>query len=339
MSIPVSNSLASPENYMDLTGLKSIGAGEDKDAAIKKIAKQFESMFVQMMLKNMRSANAVFEEDSLFNSNETDFYRDMHDNQLALTMAHGRGLGIAEALYRQMSRVHGGKSVPPSEVPAQSMQTSFAIKPHVTGLQVQEKLQPQVRIVEPETVVTEPTAKTTEVDVKNTTDRVSIANDEREFIEKTFPYAVQAARKIGVDPKVLVAQSALETGWGRQVLADHNGQSSHNLFNIKTGSGWDGEKVRVESLEFRANRPMLEASEFRSYANMAESFSDYSDFILRSQRYSKAVENAADPEVFIQQLHEAGYATDPEYTNKVIAVMQRVSKVVDDSATVSPSRS
>ncbi|WNO07965.1 flagellar assembly peptidoglycan hydrolase FlgJ [Teredinibacter sp. KSP-S5-2] len=338
MSIPVSNNLASPENYMDLTGLKSIGKGEDSDAAIKKIAKQFESMFVQMMLKNMRSANAVFEEDSLFNSNESDFYRDMHDNQLALTMAHGRGLGIAEALYRQMSRVHGGKSVPITEVPAQSMQASFVAKPDVSELQAQKHIQPQVKTTEHEAAA-EPTIKATEVNAKNTADRISIANDEREFIEKTFPYAVEAARKIGVDPKVLVAQSALETGWGRQVLAGDNGQSSHNLFNIKTGSGWDGDKVRIESLEFRANRPMLEASEFRSYADMAESFSDYSDFILRSQRYSKAVENAADPEAFIQQLHEAGYATDPEYTNKVIAVMQRVSKVVDDSATVSPSRS
>ena len=143
-----------------------------------------------------------------------------------------------------------------------------------------------------------------------------------EFVRDIWPHAVDAAQQLGVDPKVLVAQSALETGWGSKLPHRADGRSSFNLFGIKAGSDWGGERTVVSTLEFEGDRFVAEKSAFRMYASVADAMSDYVDFIKGRARYADVLKNAADPEKYSRALQRAGYATDPVYADKILRVMQ-----------------
>ena len=139
-----------------------------------------------------------------------------------------------------------------------------------------------------------------------------------------MPFAEEAGNELGVDPKMLIAQAALETGWGKYLLNHPNGSSSFNLFNIKAGSNWHGETVSKEVVEYRGGITMQQKSQFRAYNSFQDSFADYVNFIKQNSRYSQALEQSHIPEKYMQALHQAGYATDPAYSKKVTHVYQRM---------------
>lgn len=267
--------------YTNIHGLQQLGKNGDKEEALKKVAQQFESMFINMMLKNMRQANAVFEEDSLFQSEEGNFYRDMHDHQLSLTLAHKQGIGIAEVLYRQFSRSYGNEA----------------------GSALSQQLAPQKA------------------------ERVAIADSPKSFIDKVMPYVKKAAATLGVEAEMLAAQAALETGWGKQMLANDEGEASNNLFNIKRDASWQGDSVSVNSLEERDGVFAPEKSEFKSYSDLAESVNDYVDLIKNKTHYKDAVQAAGDSFEFIKQLQQAGYATDSSYADKIFSVYKQIKQL------------
>ena len=133
-----------------------------------------------------------------------------------------------------------------------------------------------------------------------------------------MPLAEKAAGMLGVSPSVLLAQAALETGWGKFVTRDTaSGKSSFNLFNIKADSRWQGDAVQVQTLEYRGGVPEKEQARFRAYEDYADSFNDYVEFLQTNPRYQQALEQAEDPGRFVRELHAAGYATDPEYATKI----------------------
>jgi flagellar protein FlgJ len=144
-----------------------------------------------------------------------------------------------------------------------------------------------------------------------------------EFVETLMPYAEQAADELEVAPQVLIAQAALETGWGQHVQKLPNGKSSYNLFNIKADSRWNGDSLKVKTLEYRDGIAQQERASFRAYDSYAESFRDYVDFIKTNPRYEMALDTVADPEGYVKGLQDAGYATDPHYADKVINIYQR----------------
>ena len=146
-----------------------------------------------------------------------------------------------------------------------------------------------------------------------------------EFIQTMRPHAERAAREIGVDPDLLIAQAALETGWGKRVIKNSDGTNSHNLFGIKASRAWDGDSVNVGSLEYRNGVAKKEVSAFRSYSSFTESFNDYVDFIKNQSRYDNAVDQAGNRKEYIKGLQTAGYATDPNYANKVMDILERKS--------------
>jgi len=152
----------------------------------------------------------------------------------------------------------------------------------------------------------------------------------KDFVEKLWPLAQTAAEKLGTRPEVLVAQSALETGWGKFISKDANGQTSNNLFNIKAGKDWEGKRVSIETVEFRNGRAVKEQADFRAYDSLEDSLDDYVSFLQTSPRYEKALEHAENPEVFIQLLHKAGYATDPNYSDKVTNIINRESSLFNN---------
>ncbi|MFL0809608.1 MAG: flagellar assembly peptidoglycan hydrolase FlgJ [Agarilytica sp.] len=296
--------------YTNLQGLQSIKNIGERDEALKKVSQQFESLFVNMMMKSMRAANAVFEKDNPFTSEEGNFYRDMLDQQRALSLSHGRGLGIADAMYRQLKRDY-------SDSPSASSNSQ--------GSKGFEDVSSSRKISK--------SFPATSRSVSNSAEDRSpgFDGDPKRFVDELIPIAKKAADAIGVDHLLLIAQSALETGWGKHILDDGKGGSSHNLFNIKANSPAREPSAWQETLEFVGGVFQKEKAAFKVYENLTQSFKDYVELVNGSERYQTAKSNAHDAQRYMLALQNAGYATDPKYSDKVMSVYQRVSEIADTS--------
>lgn len=141
----------------------------------------------------------------------------------------------------------------------------------------------------------------------------------RDFVRELWPHAKKAADELGVSPKVLVAQAALETGWGQHAMCRADGAHSNNLFGIKSGGGWQGDSVSADSNEFEDGRMVSRRSDFRAYDSLADGMHGYVDFLRQNPRYRAALASHDDAS-FVRGLQAAGYATDPAYADKVLQV-------------------
>lgn len=302
--------LPTTDVYTDVQGLQNLKAESNQDVALKKIAQQFESLFLHEMLKTMRKANESFEEGSLFNGKDTQFFRDMYDQQLSLSLAQ-KGTGLAQVIYEQLSRqyVNDGKdnAVTPTQALPVPQRKTFIPAPVSS---VREAEAPVIESAEPMTSANE----------NNTA-----FGSAREFIDAVLPHARAAAGALGLNPLFLAAQAALETGWGKYVIRDGAGESTHNFFNIKADRAWQGEKAEVSTLEYRSGFPVREQAQFRKYGDIAESFADYVQFLQNNPRYQDALAVAGNDRDFAFGLQNAGYATDPAYADKILAIVQRLS--------------
>lgn len=281
--------------YTDFQGLTDLKreARRESSSALREVAEQFEAMFLRMLLKNMREASLG---DGLFDSDQTRFYQDMFDQQLSIHLARGRGLGIADMLERQL----GGKGLPPAgrseadkAVPASGLEPG--------ALPVRHEPLPSASESAPEP---SPTFESRE-----------------DFVRTLWPHAERVGRELGVKPEVLLAQAALETGWGRHVITAPDGRSSHNLFNIKADGRWNGERMMVSTLEYQDGVAVRQRASFRAYGSYAESFTDYADFLRSNPRYREALRQAGNAEAFVNELQRAGYATDPKYAEKISMIL------------------
>jgi flagellar protein FlgJ len=141
-----------------------------------------------------------------------------------------------------------------------------------------------------------------------------------EFVRNLLPIAEQTAEKIGLDPRAMVAQAAVETGWGQYLIHNGDGQNSHNLFGVKASRGWDGDKNYIDTLEFKNGEAHRTKAPFRAYESFADSMNDYIDFLQSSPRYQQALKQTDDPKQYFDELQRSGYATDPAYADKVMSV-------------------
>jgi flagellar protein FlgJ len=275
--------------YTELNGLSKLklAAKNASPEALEEVANQFEAFFLKMMLKQMRDANLS---DGVFDSNQSRFYQDMMDQQMALNLSDKRVFGIADSIVKQLGNTDKNDD--------KSMELKAL----------------------PERVNFQRTMLKLSTDIQTRENNFETPED---FINAMRPYAEDAAGKLGVPANVLLAQSALETGWGNKVIQHGNGKSSHNLFGIKADSRWDGLRVNVSSLEYVDGKAKREFSNFKVYESYKESFDDYVDFIKSNNRYRSALKNNDNGEGYIKALQEAGYATDPQYANKVIDIVQR----------------
>ncbi len=290
-----------PFLYSDFRQLADLRlkARQERQAALKQTAEQFEALFMQMVLKQMRQTTPG---DPLLESDRSRFYRDLYDRQLALHLANRGGIGIAEMIVRQLSRPQ----------PAA-----------VTGRELSDYRRHPVPS-SPSGTEAEPAANATGTDPGRPlppTPATRFENPEQ-FLRILLPEARRAAAKIGVDPKLLLAQAALETGWGKKIIHHPDGRSSFNLFNIKAGRSWQGDRVQVDTLEYRDGVAVKKRAQFRAYRDYRESFEDYLA-LLRSPRYAEALRQACDPERYLHALQQAGYATDPHYADKILAIYRR----------------
>ena len=302
-------------SYTDFSGLSEMRAQSrvDPQASLKQVAKQFEGIFIQMMLKSMRDASMG---DEIFDSDQSQLYRDMFDKQVALDMANSKGIGIADALVRQL-----GKNLPENKKESAGVSPQQGNDSLANG-----KMLPlsalRVRAVEPQTL--QATAGGELTATNPLTDKTDF-NSPEEFVNHILPHAVKAAKELGVSPLVLVSQAALETGWGKAVTRHQDGSSSFNLFNIKADSRWDGNKVTKSTLEYDNGIAKHEKASFRSYDSYADSFNDYVDFLRTNTRYGNVLHHKGNDHLFIKDLHKAGYATDPDYADKVLNILKRDS--------------
>lgn len=266
MTAPINNAFfADPQG---LAALRTDAKAQDP-AALKEAAKQFESLFTQMLLKSMRAANKTFGE-SMFESEQTEFYQDMFDDQMAVHLAQGKGLGLADMLVRQLQ-----------QTPVSTASDASPVGP-----------KPQAQ---------SPKSK-------------------EDFVHDMLPHAQAAARELGVDPHALLAQAALETGWGQSVPCNAQGACSFNLFGIKAGDSWSGATVNVPTLEFEEGVAVRKVERFRAYESAADSFRDYARLIGQNARYENAVGTGENVAAFASALQQGGYATDPHYARKLVAV-------------------
>lgn len=304
--------ILSQQSFTDLNSLQGIRTKgrENTNEALGDIAKQFESMLVRMMLQSMRDANAIFSEGNPLSSSEGDMYQQMYDDQLALTLGGGRGIGIAEVMVKQLIQAHGNEKL--DDNPARLNREVLRSEKPASRSELQNPLSDN-KLVAPVA------AQSTAVAAKN--DTMVFDGSVQGFVKKLYNMAKKAADTLGQDPAVLLAQAALETGWGKKISHDPNKGSSHNLFNIKADHRWEGEKVSVSTLEFRDGIPVRETAAFRAYDSLADSFKDYVTFVSTSARYQEAV-NSNDATDYIQKLKQAGYATDPAYAEKILRIMQ-----------------
>lgn len=313
-----SSALTNP-NYTDFSGLNEMRAKAhvDPQASLKQVAKQFEGIFIQMMLKSMRDASMG---DAIFDSDQSELYRDMFDKQVALDMANSKGIGIADSLVRQLGRNTPDKTKPDSFNVEPNKDTSPLINGKMLPLTLHRMNAVDQTSVRGLSNFELPA-------IKPMTDKVKF-NSSEEFTDHIMPYAEKAAKELGVSPLVLVSQAALETGWGKAVTRHTDGSSSFNLFNIKADNRWNGDKVIKSTLEYDNGLAKYEKASFRSYDSYADSFDDYVDFLRTNSRYGDALRNQshqADDQLFIRDLHKAGYATDPNYADKVLNILKRDS--------------
>ncbi len=302
-------------------------AQQDGDKALKSAVKEFESYFFSLILKNMRSTNQILGEESPLNNKNYDIYHDMHDKQISLLLAKSSSLGLGDLLYQQLSKLnHSSKPEEVSKItqvyPVEN-KTALLADTQVVNTQ---KNQLDVKEIEVETINIEQSVMKDDVSHNKTASYTHTSFDSKEdFISQLLPFAKKAAQLMGVAPGLLIAQAALETGWGKSIHSKQGEATSNNLFGIKADTRWQGNKVTHSTIEFEQGMMKRLNQMFRAYESIKASFEDYVDFILTQPRYQKALSVSHEPEQYIQEIQDAGYATDPDYADKVLSIYKRES--------------
>lgn len=354
--------------YTDLNRLSSLKHGDrDSDANVRKVAQEFESLFISEMLKASRKASDVLADDNPMNTETVKQYRDMYDQQLAVSMSReGGGIGLQDVLVRQLSK---NKGTPANTSPFPRIEgnaptlwgnkvaepvhaaQSTATRNDVAALNSRRLALPS-KLTDRLMAGIVPSAASTNTAAVPARDGQQVAKafavpdnglrilgravaqpplapkkafaDSDEFVATMLPMAEQAAKRIGIDPRYLVAQAALETGWGKSVMRNTDGSSSHNLFGIKATGNWEGGEARAITSEFRDGQFVKETAAFRSYDSYQDSFHDLVSLLQNNSRYQDAVKAADKPEQFVQELQKAGYATDPNYASKISQIARQM---------------
>ena len=292
--------------YTDFKGLAELRgrANDNSEETLREVAGQFEALFIQMMLKSMRDAGLG---EGLMDSEQTKTYQSMYDQQLALDMSKKQGLGLAEMMVQQLRRAD-------MEAEEGGPEETTAAAPMV--FDPQQRVTREQRMPLPVSIQSPPAAQQAV-----TAPRDWRPESQEDFVRELWPHAQRAANELGTRPEALIAQAALETGWGKHMVRGADGQNSFNLFGIKADARWQGERAVTETVEFRDGLMRRERATFRAYPSLADSFADYANFLKANPRYEDALQAGANAPDFVRALSQAGYATDPDYSSKINRIM------------------
>jgi len=362
-------------NALDLNGLNAIRQqsretdGAAKEAALKEAAQQFEAIFTKMLLSSMRKAQDVLESDSPFNSQSTKFYRDMHDQQMAVELSSNGSLGLTDLIVRQLGGDTGGfkpssvlrsdgnltsnnvnsandsarKDAQHNSIVEKMLSDNNQIKPDIDipfagNYQANAGMSNQVSSATNQHLISEVNKDASKRATKATSISQSVNNsaslpehnfnEPKDFVTALIEPAQKVQNTLGVPFEVVIAQAALETGWGQKMIKDQDGGSSNNLFNIKADSRWAGDKITKDTLEFEQGAMVKKSEPFRTYQSLTDSVDDYINFLSTSERYQEALQQSGNVEHFLQGLQKAGYATDPQYADKILGTLKTVTNLL-----------
>ena len=305
--------------YTDFQGLADLRrhAREGSPEALRVVAKQFEAYLVQQLLRSGRDASLG---EGVLENKGSALYQDMFDKQVALSVTEGEGLGIADLLVRQLGQGRGEPSglddvTPPSgPVAGEKARAMLPAAPATASA--------PAPLAGDDGSVGTPYGPSAPQYAAGGNTQVRF-DTPQEFARALMPHARRVGAELNVDPRLLVAQAALETGWGKSIIRNGDGTSSHNLFNIKAHGGWDGPVAAARTFEYENGAMVKVRAGFRSYESFEASFRDYVEFLRSNPRYGEALQRTHDPEAFARALQEAGYATDPRYADKVMSIYSR----------------
>ncbi|ANS43527.1 flagellar assembly peptidoglycan hydrolase FlgJ [Serratia inhibens] len=277
-----------------LNGLKR-DAAADPQGNLKQVAQQVEGMFVQMMLKSMRAA---LPQDGVLSSDQSRLYTSMYDQQIAQQMSQ-KGLGLADMMVKQMANANA--------VPSETVGMSpMALDNDVLQTLPNQALEQMIRRAVPKAPAASP---------------LSLNNGN--FVARLSIPARVASEQSGIPHQLIVAQAALESGWGQREIPTADGSPSYNLFGIKAGGSWDGPVTEITTTEFEQGAAKKIKARFRVYGSYVEAIADYVKLLTNNPRYAD-VAAARSPEQAAHALQQAGYATDPQYANKLVSVIQQM---------------
>jgi flagellar protein FlgJ len=338
--------------YSDVNRLSQIKT--QGQAGIRAAAQQFESLFIDMMMTSMRQAGSAFADGDYTSSDATKMQQEMLDHQWAVHISENGGIGLAGVIVKQLSGTLSPKhaasqltmpkvvDVPAPEAanaaPAPAApEPAPAIDPVAPEWTLGTLLATAPNAPAPTMAATTPAAPPDEtvgaadeqndadedpaLTVTNMGSKDSAFGTPDDFVAKVLPVLKNALAGTGLNPLMVLAQGALETGWGAHVIHDANGDSSHNLFNIKASGDWNGPAVEVSTVEFHGGQPVQQRDRFRAYDSVESAVRDYLSVLKGDPRYQRALDAAQDPSRFADELQKAGYATDPHYAAKIVRVL------------------
>ncbi len=345
---------------VDTTDLSAIrlSARNNSPDALRQAAQQFEALFMNMVLKSMRKTTF---DSGLFNNSQSKMYTSILDQELSQAFAK-RGMGLADALVQQMQNNNralpsGSMNTPKSDTVienkvgkvestgvramqmAASLNKAFMIgsltqrssedssdkgvlsSMLATYQRQQEMISSDLKHQDLINLIQTRQAEldTQQVQLQNEASRPAHV---QAFMDKLKPYADEVSRETGIPANFMLAQAALETGWGEKEITMGDGTPSYNLFGIKAGRSWGGEVAMSVTTEYENGVAAKTREPFRAYASYAESFKDYASLISTNPRYQRVLENGGDAVAFAQSLQDAGYATDPQYATKLARIIQ-----------------
>ncbi len=330
--------------YLDFSGFHGLRsqAREGSVRAVEEVASQFESLFLQFALKAMRQAGFG---DGLLDNDQSRFYQGLLDQQLALSMTgNGGTLGLARMIARQLeSAPHARASTEASMLHSGPAALKKIAVRAANQYKEVERLAPPVAAVANAGAWNDGVSARVErappsaITLMESGPSIGDITSSREaFVRGLWPLAEDAGRELGVSPAVLIAQAALETGWGRSVMRRADGTSGHNLFGIKADDQWRGDRIMARTWEVNDGARVTETAAFRAYGSFAESFDDYVTFLHANPRYRGAMRVASDPEAFADALQRAGFATDPHYAGKIKSILRGSIDTLQTSTGVVP---
>jgi flagellar protein FlgJ len=316
-----------PRSLSDIQRLARESGGQS-DEALRAAAKQFEGLLLQMMLKSMRAATPS---NGPMDNDQTRLYQELLDQQMASNLAQSGGTGLSEALFRQLG---GGKNATLAGEEATTfafdqLPRYYGTAKRASGSGIPETIDAVKRADQQRAALAAggtsaesllgDTALSAKLNAAIDSARAAgseIASRVREFVADIWPHALAASQSTGIPPQFMVAQAALETGWGEKQLKNEDGSPTYNLFNIKAGNTWTGRSAAKTVSEYESGQWTSEDAKFRAYSSYGEAFADYANFLSANPRYSKVI-GSRDAASFTRGLQEAGYATDPQYANKL----------------------
>lgn len=286
------------------------------EEGLKQVSRQFEAMFMNMVLKSMREATPS---SGLLESQNEKVYLSMFDQQLSQNLS-GRGLGLAEAMLAQLQRTMATTGsadlpdLPQQGMPLQPPARAYPLGSGVPVMPVPRQVAAPANLGIYQSNGGQPSPAAV----------ASLEQHVDQFVSRMGPSAQAASDASGVPAPLILAQAALESGWGKREIRADDGTQSFNLFGIKADRSWKGPTVEITTTEFVDGEPQKVRAKFRAYGSYDEAFTDYARFITRNPRYADVVATD-DPAQAAHGLQRAGYATDPQYGNKLVRIMQKFS--------------